>query len=131
MLLITLVPYRGYSDRDPSPFDPPQLEERYTWDFNQPATLSSENGWPWKTKALIDIGGVRYKFHGGINGDLTNQNSGGNHNSPSLRKEGGGTESLIIEREDGQPFKFYGLWLKNQSIYASRKSETTLNHTKL
>jgi hypothetical protein len=89
-----------------------------TYDFATNATLSGNVGssWPWNTYADITIGGVAYKLSSGGNGSFTNVTSGGLSNSKCIKKDGSGGDQLTLQRTDGQPFQFYGIWVKHQSM---------------
>ncbi|MBX2925208.1 MAG: hypothetical protein KF746_23605 [Chitinophagaceae bacterium] len=89
-----------------------------TYDFTTNATLSYGTGGfgIWNTQADITIGGVAYKLTAGGNGSFTNQATGGSGNSKCLQKEGSGGDEFILQRADGQPFQFYGFWVKHQSM---------------
>jgi gliding motility-associated-like protein len=89
-----------------------------TYDFTTNANLSFGSGGfgIWNTEANITIGGVAYKLTSGGNGSFTNENTGGFSNSKCLRKEGSGGDQFTLERVDGQPFQFYGIWVKHQSM---------------
>ncbi|MDP4240919.1 MAG: SprB repeat-containing protein, partial [Bacteroidota bacterium] len=88
-----------------------------TYDFSTAATLSGiTNGWPWNTQADITIGGVAYRLTSGGNGSFTNVTSGGSSNSQCLQKDGSGGDYVTLQRTDGQPFQFYGIWVKHQSM---------------
>jgi len=88
-----------------------------TWNFSTAATLTKPNGF-YYTDADITIGGVNYKLTHLGNGNFANQANGGNGNTASLKKDGAGGDFLKIERADGLPFQFYGLWLKTASMYS-------------
>ncbi|MFT3704853.1 MAG: YDG domain-containing protein [Agriterribacter sp.] len=89
-----------------------------TYDFSTSATLSYGTGGfgVWYTQADITIGGVAYKLTCGGNGSFANAASGGVSNSKCLTKDGSGGDMFTIERTDGQPFQFYGIWVKHQSM---------------
>lgn len=89
-----------------------------TYNFNTAATISGGTGGfgIWNTQADITIGGVAYRITSGGNGSLTNQTSGGSGNSKCLRKDGSGGDQFTLSRADGQPFQFYGMWVKHQSM---------------
>lgn len=87
-----------------------------TWNFSTAAPLSKAGGF-YFTEATMTIGGVNYKLTHLGNGNFTNQANGGNGNTASLKKDGAGGDFLKIERADGLPFQFYGLWLKTSSMY--------------
>ena len=89
-----------------------------TYDFATNATLSGNVGssWPWNTYADITIGGVAYKLSSGGNGSFTNVTTGGLSNSKCIKKDGSGGDQLTLQRTDGQPFQFYGIWVKHQSM---------------
>ena len=85
-----------------------------TYDFSTSATIIS--GSPWNTQADITIGGVAYRLTSGGNGSLSNVATGGESNSSCLRKDGSGGDSLTLQRVDGQPFQFYGMWVNQQGM---------------
>ena len=89
-----------------------------TYDFSTAATLSYGSGGfgIWYTQADITIGGVAYKLTCGGNGSFANAASGGSSNSKCLTKDGSGGDQFTIERSDGQPFQFYGFWVKHKSM---------------
>ena len=88
-----------------------------TYDFSTAATLSYGAGAPyWKDQANITIDGVDYKLTCGGNGSFTNASSGGSGNSKCLMKDGSGGDQFTLQRADGQPFQFYGFWVKHQSM---------------
>lgn len=90
-----------------------------TYDFSVAPALSVPSGYPssWKTIAEITVDGVQYVLNAGGNGTWTHM-TGGNGNSLCLRKDGSGGDQLNIARKDGQPFQFYGIWLKHSSMYS-------------
>jgi len=85
-----------------------------TYDFTTPAVLT--NTGTWITQADITIGGVAYRLTSGGNGGFTNQATGGVSNSNCLRKDGAGGDSFSLQRLDGQPFQFYGIWVNHESM---------------
>ena len=88
-----------------------------TYDFTTDATLSGAGGgWPWNTTADITIGGIAYRMTSGGNGSFSNVGSGGESNSKALRKDGSGGDSFTLQRADGQPFQFYGIWVNMQGL---------------
>ena len=90
-----------------------------TYDFTTNATLSygAAGSGIWNTQADIIIGGVAYKLTSGGNGSFTNETTGGASGGVKcLRKEGSGGDSFTLERMDGQPFQFYGIWVRHQSM---------------
>ncbi len=89
-----------------------------TYDFTTNATLSfgTAGFGIWNTQADITIGGVAYRLTSGGNGSFTNAGSGGAGNSKCLRKDGSGGDQFILQRADGQPFQFYGIWVKHESM---------------
>ncbi|CAH8285920.1 putative secreted protein (Por secretion system target) [Mariniflexile fucanivorans] len=84
-----------------------------TYDFTTNASLS---GSFWLTQADVTIGGVAYRMTSGGNGGFSNVSSGGASNSKCLRKDGAGGDSFSLQRVDGQPFQFYGIWISHQSM---------------
>ena len=84
-----------------------------TYDFTTNASLS---GSPWTTQADITIDGVAYRMTSGGNGGFSNVASGGESNSKCLRKDGSGGDSFSLQRVDGKPFQFYGIWVSHQSM---------------
>lgn len=96
------------------------LSAQTTYDFTSAPTLTNPSYWPtsWKTNATVSIGGVSYLLEAGGNGTWTHMSTGGNGNSYCLRKDGSGGDQLRITRVDGQPFQFYGIWLKHHSMYS-------------
>jgi gliding motility-associated-like protein len=101
-----------------------------TYDFTTNATLSYGTGGfgIWNTQANITIGGVAYKLTCGGNGSFTNAANGGLLNSKCLMKDGSGGDQFTLERVDGQPFQFYEIWVKHQSMnsYSVSPSNLTL-----
>jgi gliding motility-associated-like protein len=89
-----------------------------TYDFTTNATLSYGAGGYgiWNTQANITIGGVAYKLTCGGNGSFTNSSTGGVSNGKCLMKDGSGGDQFTLERVDGQPFQFYEIWVKHQSM---------------
>ena len=89
-----------------------------TYDFTTDAALSFGAGGAgiWNTQADITIGGVAYRLTSGGNGSFSNVASGGESNSKCLRKDGSGGDSFTLQRADGQPFQFYGMWVNQQGI---------------
>ena len=89
-----------------------------TYNFNTNATLSYGVGGFgfWNTQADITVDGVPYTLTCGGNGSFTNAATGGNANSKCLSKDGSGGDFFLIKRTDGQPFQFYGLWIKHFSM---------------
>ncbi|MGV1012755.1 MAG: invasin domain 3-containing protein, partial [Flavobacterium sp.] len=89
-----------------------------THDFTANATLSYGSGGSgiWNTQADITVGGVAYKLTCGGNGSFTNSTSGGVINGKCLKKDGSGGDQFTLQRTDGQPFQFYGMWVKHQSM---------------
>jgi len=88
-----------------------------TCDFSSVATLSGITGtWPWNTQADIIIGGVAYQMTSVGNGSFTNAATGGVSNSKCLRKDGSGGDFFKLQRTDGKPFQFYGIWVNHQSM---------------
>ena len=89
-----------------------------THDFTTNATLSYGTGGfgIWNTQADITIGGVAYKLTCGGNGSFVNSTNGGVSNSKCLIKDGSGGDQFTLQRTDGQPFQFYGMWVKHQSM---------------
>lgn len=89
-----------------------------TYDFSTPASLDYGPGGfgIWYTEAVIQIDGVSYTLTSGGNGSLSNT-TGGNGGSAALRKDGSGGDQFVLKRTDGEPFKFYSMWVKHQSMY--------------
>ena len=89
-----------------------------TYDFSTAAAISGyvPTTWPWYTQADITIDGTAYKLTCGGNGSFTNATSGGSANSKCLRKDGSGGDSFTLQRTDGLPFQFYGIWINHQSM---------------
>jgi hypothetical protein len=87
-----------------------------TYNFNSGATLSAPIWSFWKTRAVVTIDGVKYQMDCGGNGSFANSASEGVSNSASLKKDGSGGDQFTLKREDGQPFQFYGFWVKHQSM---------------
>ena len=85
-----------------------------TYDFSTAASLTKIGYY--YTQADITIDGTAFRIYNGINGDYSNATSGGASNSKCLQKDGAGGESLTLQRVDGQPFQFYGIWVKHQSM---------------
>ncbi|SEP55973.1 LamG-like jellyroll fold domain-containing protein [Flavobacterium urocaniciphilum] len=85
-----------------------------TYDFSTDAAIVA--GSPWNTQANITIGGVAYTLTSGGNGSFSNVGSGGESNSKCLRKDGSGGDSFTLQRADGQPFQFYGIWVNQQGM---------------
>ncbi|MFD0988718.1 hypothetical protein ACFQ1R_01300, partial [Mariniflexile jejuense] len=84
-----------------------------TYDFSTNASLS---GSPWLTQADITIGGVAYRMTSGGNGGFSNVTTGGASNSKCIRKDGSGGDTFSLQRVDGLPFQFYGIWVSHQSM---------------
>jgi hypothetical protein len=89
-----------------------------TYDFSTAATLSYGSGGfgIWYTQADITIGGIAFRLTSGGNGSFTNAASGGESNSKCLRKDGSGGDSFTLQRTDGKPFQFYGIWVNHESM---------------
>ncbi len=88
-----------------------------TYDFSTAAALSGITGsWPWNTQADITIDGTAYRLTCGGNGSFTNATTGGVSNGKCLQKDGAGGDQFTLQRTDGQPFQFYGIWVKHQSM---------------
>jgi hypothetical protein len=89
------------------------------FDFSGSVSLTNQEGFPsfWKNIATINIDGIDYVLTAGGNGTWT-QMTGGVGNSMSLRKDGSGGDQVTIERKDQEPFRFYGIWLKHNSMYS-------------
>jgi|GEM_PF-2897091 len=89
-----------------------------TYDFSTAAALSGGAGGfgYWNTQADISIGGVAYRLTCGGNGSFTNASAGGASGSKCLRKDGSGGDTFTLQRADGKPFQFYGLWVNHQSM---------------
>ncbi|MFV0377289.1 MAG: beta strand repeat-containing protein [Mangrovibacterium sp.] len=87
-----------------------------TYDFSAGATILPDpvNTF-WNTIAKITIDGTVYVINDGINGSLTLESTGG-ASGACLKKEGSGGAGFSLSREDGQPFQFYGIWVKQQSM---------------
>lgn len=88
-----------------------------TYNFSTAATLSNQGGY-YTTQALVTVSSVSYKLTHLGNGNFSNLSTGGNGNSACLKKDGSGGDFLKIERADGQPFQFYGMWLNSASMYS-------------
>jgi len=88
------------------------------YDFSTAASLSFGTGGfnIWNTQADITIGGVAYRLTCGGNGSFTNASTGGVSNSKCLQKDGSGGDQFTLQRADGKPFQFYGIWVKHQSM---------------
>ena len=86
-----------------------------TYNFSSGSTLVFDGYY--YTQANVTISGVNYKLTHLGNGSFTNQASGGNGNTACLKKDGSGGDFLKIERNDGLPFQFYGMWLYTSSMY--------------
>ena len=86
-----------------------------TYNFNSGATLSAPIWSFWKTRAVITIDGVRYQMDCGGNGSFANSATEGVSNSASLKKDGSGGDQFTLQREDGQPFQFYGSGLNTRA----------------
>lgn len=89
-----------------------------TYDFSTAAALSFGTGGSniWNTQADITIGGVAYRLTSGGNGSFTNATTGGVSNGKCLQKDGSGGDQFTLQRTDGKPFQFYGMWVKHQSM---------------
>ncbi|MFA5328893.1 MAG: MBG domain-containing protein, partial [Prolixibacteraceae bacterium] len=89
-----------------------------TYDFSTAATLSFGSGGfgIWKTQADITIAGTAFRLTCGGNGSFANLTNGGVSNSACLQKDGSGGDQFTLQRTDGQPFQFYGIWVKHQSM---------------
>lgn len=82
-----------------------------TYDFSTAASLT--NTGTWYTQANITIAGSAFRLTYGGKGSFTNATSGGAFNSKCLQKDGAGGDSFTLQRTDGQPFQFYGIWVKH------------------
>jgi len=89
-----------------------------TYNFSTAASLSFGSGGfgIWLTQADITIDGTAYRLTCGGNGSFANLSSGGVSNSACLQKDGAGGDQFTLQRVDGQPFQFYGIWVKHQSM---------------
>jgi len=87
-----------------------------TYDFSSGLTIYKSSGSSYFDEAKFTVGGVEYKIQGGINGNLTNPSTGGVSNSKCLKKDTAGGDTFTLTRTDGQPFQFYGLWVKHNSM---------------
>tara|TARA_R110002050_G_C8898931_1_gene509986 strand:- start:15 stop:1292 length:1278 start_codon:yes stop_codon:yes gene_type:complete len=85
-----------------------------TYDFSTAALLT--NTGTWYTQADITIDGTAYRLTCGGNGSFSNVSTGGAANSACLQKDGAGGDSFTLQRADGQPFQFYGIWVKHKSM---------------
>ena len=85
-----------------------------TYDFLTDASLTFTGYW--YTQADITIAGTAFRISNGINGSYSNAATGGASNSKCLMKEGSGGDSFTLQRVDGQPFQFYGIWVKHESM---------------
>jgi gliding motility-associated-like protein len=94
------------------------IKAQTTYDFTTNASLSFGAGGfgIWNTQADITIGGVAYRLTCGGNGSFTNAPNGGVSNSKCLMKDGSGGDQFTLQRADGQPFQFYEIWVKHQSM---------------
>ncbi|HCY42311.1 MAG TPA: glycosyl hydrolase, partial [Prolixibacteraceae bacterium] len=89
-----------------------------TYNFSTAASLSFGSGGfgIWYTQADITIDGTAYRLTSGGNGSFSNLSSGGVSNSACLKKDGSGGDQFTLQRVDGQPFQFYGIWVNHQSM---------------
>ncbi|MPL55946.1 hypothetical protein SDC9_01428 [bioreactor metagenome] len=87
-----------------------------TYDFSSGLTIYKSSGSSNFDEAKFTVGGVEYKIQGGINGNLTNPSTGGVSNTKCLKKDTAGGDTFTLSRTDGQPFQFYGLWVKHNSM---------------
>ena len=88
-----------------------------TYDFSTAATLSYGNGQTtWYEQANITIDGTDYIITTAGNGSLSNSATGGASNSACLKKSGSGGDQFYLSRVDGQPFQFYGIWVKQEGM---------------
>ncbi len=87
-----------------------------TYNFDAGSVISQPAGSIWNTQANITIGGVAYKLTSCCNGGFSNSPTNGNGNSASLQKDGSGGDTFVLERADGQPFQFYGFFVRQESI---------------
>lgn len=101
-------------------------QSQTTYNFDTDAILSKSGGSPWFTQANITIGGVDYKLSSGGNGSFGNNPSNGSGNSKSLMKVGSGGDNFVLEREDGQPFNFYGFYVRQESLSSYAQSDPTI-----
>lgn len=107
-------------------------QSQTTYNFDGGAALSNPT-WPiWYTQANITIAGVNYKLSGGGNGSFTNNQNFGAGGSAALQKDGSGGDSFLLERADGQPFQFYGIYVKHESMnsYTNVPPFYTITYTK-
>lgn len=85
-------------------------QTKYTADFSTSPTFDYEGGQTYyKTKTTVSINGVNYLIHNAINADFTWTGSAVSYNPYS-------GVGLLIEREDQQPFSFYGIDLNYTSV---------------
>lgn len=87
-----------------------------TYNFDAGSTISQPSGSAWNTQANITIAGIAFKLTGCCNGGFSNSATNGNGNSASLQKDGSGGDTFVLERVDGQPFQFYGFFVRMESI---------------
>jgi len=101
-------------------------QSQTTYNFDAGAALSNPT-WPiWNTQANITIAGVSYKLSSGGNGSFSNSPDNGSGNSKSLMKVGSGGDTFVLERADGQPFKFYGFYVRQESMSSYAQSDPTI-----
>ncbi len=102
--------------------------------FNSAPTLIQYPGVPsWKQTAEVTIHGVVYHISNSGNGGWAFSGSGGASNSSSLYYSTAATSNVYIKRKDGQPFQFYGVWLKytNFTSYPAPYLTVTYNGSSL
>lgn len=85
-----------------------------TYDFTSGLTFYSTGGWT-NNMAKFTVNGVEYTIDGGINGSLSNPSEGVS-SSKCLKKSTAGGDTFTLKRTDGQPFQFYGLWVKQTGM---------------
>ncbi len=89
-------------------------QTKYTADFATSPTFGYEGGQTYyKTRTTVSIGGVNYLIHNAISADFTWTGSAVSYNPNS-------GVGLLIEREDQQPFNFYGIDLNYTSVNTDR-----------
>ncbi|MEJ4088934.1 MBG domain-containing protein [Galbibacter orientalis] len=94
-------------------------EAQNKYDFSIPPTITNPlptPDWSWNTEATITIAGIDYVLTTGGNGSFEYKTSEGNGGTACLKKPSAGGDSFTLERVDGNPFNFFGFWIKEEAI---------------
>lgn len=87
--------------------------QQYTENFNSAPAFTPYPGFPaWIQTATVTLGGTAYQFTNSGNGAWQHVSTGGLGNSANLYFNTAATTSVIIKRQDGKKFQFYGAWVK-------------------